>query len=109
MCAPLPRVFSSPPLTGGARLTGPCPYCSLSRGWERVGVRLGNGFQVPSRLSPHPWPPRSQRNPTAKLYTRTVLYHQGTKDSTKDTKGSGHFEPQTWRFCSSSCPWCPLW
>jgi len=36
-------------------------------------------------------PPRSERSPTAKVCTRTVLDHRGTKD----TKGSGYFEPQS--------------
>jgi len=47
----------------------------------------------------------SQRNPIAKLYTRTVLYHEVTKDGTKDTKGSGFSEPQACGLSSSSCPW----
>jgi len=38
--------------------------------------------------------PRAQKNPTAKFCTRTVLYHEVTKDSTKDTKESGFSEPQ---------------
>jgi len=45
---------------------------------------------------------KAQRNPTAELHTRTVLHHQGTKDSAKDNLTSP--SPRA-RFCSSSCPW----
>ncbi|HAZ31041.1 TPA: hypothetical protein DCY65_05700 [Candidatus Acetothermia bacterium] len=40
------------------------------------------------------------------MYTRTTLYHQGTKDGTKDTKESGFSEPQSLEVLLFFVPLC---